>query len=234
MRKTLLMLLMFAALTTTKAQTNDWQPIKVWPFVYEEFTDAKIYTSASGKMLTAKANIHVDAATLWYVSGKKHLQAKQGTVDHVVFKDGAEYYVYDNKLCQILSQDTIDGNPARLIMAPLINRAEFEEQARQNNQNSVLTSDFGSILQDMATSVNDDQNTRDFDHTPLPMRPRFYADLNGEVFELTESNIMKHLGSKEERRAYGAYARRAEVMYGSRRSMLDVWHTFFVNQGNTN
>lgn len=57
---------------------------------------------------------------------------------------------------------------------------------------------------------------------------KFYMLYNDETFEVTEGNILKHLGSKEERNAYRAFTRKAEVLYGSKTSMMTVWNTFFV------
>ncbi len=228
MRKAVTSILFAAFSLIVNAQEENWQPIRVWPFVFEHFTNATIYLTGSEKVVKAPANVHVGASTLWYDSNGKKLAAKAGTASRVVFNSGEEYVMIDNKLCQVLRTDTVDGKVAHFYMSPQLDRATFEEQAKQNNQSTMILADFSASFQDFASGVRDNEGARDFDHEPLPMRNRFFGSIGDDVFELTEGNIMKRLTTKEERRTYGAYTRKAEVIYSNRRSMEAVWNTFFL------
>ncbi len=175
------------------------------------------------------ANIHVGASTLWYESFGKRLQAKQDVVSKVVFADSMQtYYNVQGRLCRVLSEDIIDGKVCRLYVAEVLDRPRFEESVRINRQSDMLMTGVIAGMENIASGVADNEGMRNVDKEPLPMVNKFYMLYNDETFEVTEGNILKHLGSKEERNAYRAFTRKAEVLYGSKRSMMTVWNTFFV------
>ena len=65
---------------------------------------------------------------------------------------------------------------------------------------------------------------------PLVTKHSYYILKDGETFEARESEILKHLDDKETKKTYRGYTRSAEVLYGSRKSMLNVYKTFFLKE----
>lgn len=228
MRKTLSTLLLLLVSLMTMAEEPQWQPTASWPFAYEKFQSALIYTDKQS--LKAMANIHVGTSTLWYESFGKRLQAKSDVVEKVVFADSTQttYYNVLGRMCHVLSEDVINGKVSRLYVAEVLDRPRFEESVRVNRQSDMLMTGVIAGMENIASGVADNEGMRNVDKEPLPMVNKFYMLYNDETFEVTEGNILKHLGSKEERNAYRAFTRKAEVLYGSKTSMMTVWNTFFV------
>lgn len=213
--------------TVVRAQQAEWHPVSVWPFVYEQFQDAVIYTGPMNMIVKAKANIHVANSTLWYESKGKKLEAKAGTVNKVTFSDSVTYYNVSGKLCSVLSEDTINGQVCRLYVAAQLDRVRYEESARISRQNQTML-DCLPAFTDIVNDVANAEGIKDMDLEPLPMRDKFYMLYQGETFEANESNILRHFNTRQERNTYRSFVRSAEILYSSRQSMLTVWKTFFV------
>ena len=67
---------------------DKYRPVAVWPFIYEDFTDARILVGPTNKVVKAKANIHLRNTTLWFISGrdnKTKLEAQPGTINQVSY-----------------------------------------------------------------------------------------------------------------------------------------------------
>ena len=95
---------------------------------------------------------------------------------------------------------------------------------------TVESSVLGAGFADFTASVaNNNALTRE-DMEPLQLLYTFYIMKNGKTFEARESEILSHLDDKEERKVYRAYTRSAEILYGSEKSMLNVYKTFFLKQ----
>lgn len=223
-----LFLLIFVLMTLTSARADDssWQPIPAWPFIYSDFIPAVIHTN-SGKTVNAKANIHIGHHYLWYTSNGKNLEAKKGTVKEVVFSDGKKYIVTSGKLCRIISEDDVKGEKYRLLYSIEVDMPRYNEIVR--NQKAAEGSSTLDImgLNDMNLDMSVRESANIAEQEPLPIKDVFYFQIGKETFEATESNILKHL-DKEERKAYRAYTRRAEIITGNINSMIDVYTTFFL------
>lgn len=216
------------AVTAIHAQSSDWRPISTWPFTYEHFQNAVIYSGPTNMKIKACANIHIGNSTLWYESNGKRLEAKQGTVNKVTFSDSITYYTVFNKLCRIVSEDTINGKLCRLYSSEQLDKQQYEEMVRTNRQGTMNMLDLAPALANLASGVADNEGVRNVEQEPLPITNKFYMLYNDETFEATESNILKHLTTRQERNTYRGFTRSAEIMYGSKQSMLTVWKTFFV------
>lgn len=224
-----LFLVSFLCLTALPlhAQESEWEPVSSWPFVYQQFTSADIYT-IQGKKVSAKANIHVGQHYLWYESGTNRLAAKKGTISKVIFKDKQKstYYAINDKLCRVLREDSINGKVARLYISEELDKTRYNEMVRLNQQATMAIMDL-PITNGVASGLADREGSYDIDKEPLPMQRRFFMLVEGETFEATEHNILQHL-SKEERKTYRSYTRSAEVLSGNRSSIENIWITFFV------
>jgi len=212
----------------TMAQNDDWQPVSRWPFVYEHFKSATISLTSGGKDLRVMANIHVGNNALWYESMGKRLQANSSTINTVTFVGGAKYYNVEGKMCRLLSEDSIAGKIGRLYLVEQVDKHTYDEMVKINRQSSMMVTDISPVFQNVASGVADNEGVRNIEEEPLPMQNKFYMLYNDEIFEVTEGNILKHLGSKEERNAYRAFTRKAEIRYGNVESVQTVWNTFFV------
>lgn len=206
---------------------NSWTPTPAWPFVLAEFQESVIHT-ASGKTVKAKANIHVGSLCLWYISNGKNLEAKKGIVDKVVFADGTKYIEAYGKLCKVIREDSINGKIHRLLCSTEVEQSQYEEMVR--NQRAAERSSMLDIagLNNMNLDMSVRGSASNADQEPLPIENRFYIQLGNDTFEAVESKILKHLKDNEERKAYRAYTRKAEIITGNLSSMLDVYTTFFT------
>ncbi len=228
MKKSLYTLLfLFLSLSTMADDT--WQPVPAWPFVYQDFTQAVIHTT-KGKTVNAKANIHIGRHYLWYSSNGKNLEAKKGTIKDIIFTNGNRYIDVKGKICRIVSEDTVSGKQYRLLHSQEVDTRRYNEIVRNHKSaESSSTLDIAG-LNDMNLDMSVRESASIYEQEPLPIKDVFYIQIGNDTFEANESNIMKHLEGKEERKAYKAYTRKAEIMMGNMSSLIDVYTTFFVKK----
>lgn len=213
------------------AQENEWQPVAEWPFFYPDFQKATIYVGENDKKVTAKSNIHIKQGRLWFISGKDNqtkLQAKPGSINKVVFANGTTFLPINDRLCEVIRQDTIDGKICAMYHDMNVDMARYNEMV-SNNMGSIADGiDLpGMDFTDYSLRVAINNSAEIVDKQPLPTTDKFYINYKGDTFEVTENNIMKHL-NKEERNAYRAFSRKAEVMTSNLYSVMDVYTTFFL------
>ena len=231
MKAKLLFLLLSIAMF---CQAQDkYYPVAVWPFIYENFTDARIFVGENNKVVRAKANIHLRQTSLWFISGKDNktkLEAQPGTINKIIFSNGDTYYNINNKMCKVVREDTINGDIMRLYKCAQVDIDDFNKKYQMTHMGTVESSVLGAGFADFTASVaNNNALTRE-DMEPLQLLYTFYIMKNGKTFEARESEILSHLDDKEERKVYRAYTRSAEILYGSEKSMLNVYKTFFLKQ----
>ena len=231
MKAKLLFLLLSIAMFC-QAQTK-YYPVSVWPFIYENFTDARIFVGQDNKVVRAKANIHLRHTTLWFISAKDFktkLEAQPGTVNKIIFSNGDTYYNIDNKMCKVVREDTINGDIMRLYKCAQVDMNDFNKKYQMTHMGTVESSVLGAGFADFSTSVaNINALTRE-DMEPLQLLYTFYILKKGKTFEARESEILSNLDDKEEKKVYRAYTRSAEMLYGSEKSMLNVYKTFFLKK----
>lgn len=231
--KYLLAILFLLQLPIVAHADENYHPVAVWPFIYENFENARIFVTPNNKVVKAKANIHLRNTTLWFISGrdnKTKLEAQPGTINMVIFPNGDTFYNISNRMCQVISEDTINGNVMRLYEATLVDMEDFNKKYQMAHMGTAESSVLGAGFADFTASVaNNNALTRE-DMEPLQTKHVYYILKDGETFEARESEILKHLDDKEERKTYRGYTRSAEVLYGSRRSMLNVYKTFFLKK----
>ena len=212
---------------------DKYYPVSVWPFIYENFTDARIFVGQDNKVVRAKANIHLRHTTLWFISAKDFktkLEAQPGTINKIIFYNGDTYYNVNDKMCKVVREDTINGDIMRLYKCTSIDMDDFNKKYQMTHMGTVESSVLGAGFADFSTSVaNINALTRE-DMEPLQLLHTFYILKDGKTFEARESEILSHLSDKEERKVYRAYTRSAEILYGSEKSMLNVYKTFFLKQ----
>lgn len=231
--KYLLAILFLLQLPIVAHADENYHPVAVWPFIYENFENARIFVAPNNKVVKAKANIHLRNTTLWFISGKDNktkLEAQPGTINMVIFPNGDTFYNISNRMCQVISEDTINGNVMRLYEATTVDMEDFNKKYQMAHMGTAESSVLGAGFADFTASVaNNNALTRE-DMEPLQTKHVYYILKDGETFEARESEILKHLDDKEERKTYRGYTRSAEVLYGSRRSMLNVYKTFFLKK----
>ena len=231
--KYLLAVLFLLQLPIVAHADDNYRPVAVWPCIYENFTDARIFVQPSNKVVRAKANIHLRNTTLWFISGmdsKTKLEAQPGTINMVIFPNGDTYYNVENKMCKVISEDTINGKVMRLYEATTIDMDDFNKKYQMTHMGTAESSVLGLGFADFTASVaNNNALTRE-DMEPLQTKHVYYILKDGDTFEARESEILKHIDDKEVRKTYRGYTRSAEVLYGSKKSMLNVYKTFFLKQ----
>lgn len=229
----LLTALIFLSLPSFGQTQDRYYPVAVWPFIYENFTDARIFVGKDNKAVRAKSNIHLRKTILWFISGKDgktKLEAQPGTINKVIFSNGDTYYNIDNKMCKVVREDTINGDVMRLYKCSSIDMDDFNKKYQMTHMGTVESSVLGAGFADFTASVaNNNALTRE-DMEPLQLKHTFYILKDGETFEARESEILSHLSSKEERKVYRGFTRSAEILYGSEKSMLNVYKTFFLKE----
>lgn len=230
MKKILTILLLLATCTAwCETQGEDsWRPTPSWPFIYKDFERCLVHTN-NGKTLNVAGNIHIDSNYLCYKNASgKIMVAKKGTVRDLHFNDGSNYIEHQGKLLKVLSEDTVNNKKCKLLQSFELNRRQYEEDTR--NRRAAEGSSMLDIagLNDMNLDLSVRESANISEQEPLPTKNIFYIQINDDIFEATESKILKHLTSKEERTAYKAYTRKAEIITGDLQSAINIYTTFFV------
>lgn len=210
--------------------TESWAPTPSWPFVYAEFQKCIVHTN-SGKTINVIGNIHIGNHYLWYQSSNgKTLQAKKGTVKDLCFADASKYIEHEGKLLKIISEDTVNAKVFKLMQSFEVDRLQYNEifQNKRKAENCSLLDISGLNEINLDVSVRESSNLIEQD--PLPTKNIFYIMAGDDIFEARESNILKHLANKEERTAYRAYTRKAEIITGDINSIINIYTTFFVKK----
>lgn len=233
MRSTRLFLItLFVLLATISGKAQDeFTPIATWPFLYKDFTNSKIYVGENNKVVSARANIHVKDNQLWFVSGKDNktlLEAKSGTVNKVVMSNGDTYYAVNGKMAKVIREDSVAGKLYRVFQVVRLDKKSYDAMVAQSHQGIVDASILGSGFSNFTSSVADNNALIDSEREPLPTVNAFFFLINGETFEVKESQILEHLESKEERRAFRSFVRSAEILFSSQKSVMDIYTTFFL------
>lgn len=211
---------------TAFAQSSDWEPTGVWPFIHKEFKVADIYTGIFSKSKTqAPANIHVGKLTLWYSANDTLMEAVPGSIVRVEFPNGEKYIPIgsENRLGRIVREDTINGRIARVICLRGVDMKTVDENFiahRNMTQNLLQGAAFLSGVADANAGIN-------LEEEALPMKNEFFFQLGGEIFPATTKNILAHI-NPDRRKEYKVFTRSAEIISTNESSMLKIWNEFFL------
>lgn len=230
MTRLLLILTLQLLAMTSMAADNEWQPVPSWPFIYQKFQKAIIYTTTD-KKITADANVHIKQGQLWFVSSKDKntkLQAATNIIRKVVFADGNTFMPIENRLCAVVREDTVASQISRLYHDVRVDMDRYNEMAESNMGAIAEGIDLpGMDFADFTIDVANRNSAEIIDGQPLPIKEKFYITYHGDTFEFSEGAVLKHL-KKEERAAYRSYTRKAEVISSNIDSAMDVYTTFFL------
>lgn len=220
-----------AAQKEGKDDSETWNPVATWPFLKQQFVEAEIMTTAKKRVRT-RSNIHVGKHTLWFYSPKQNqnLEAKAATIEWARFYDGTKYYNIQEKMCRVLREDTVNGKVCRLYISEEVDKEKYDEIVRINRVAEMGAVNMPAGFSSFANRLSESEGLNDVEKMPLPMKYKFYMLYEDETFEMSSTSIMKHLSSKEERKAFNAYIRSAEILFGNERSMRNVYETFFLNK----
>lgn len=217
------------------AQTADWEPTGVWPFVNKQFKVATVYTGMFKKSKTqVPCNIHVGNQTLWYSQNDTLLEAIPGSVLRVEFPNGDVYIPVGSEQMfgRIVREDSIDGRIARVICVRLVDRHTLDQRgvdALNNTQNILQTGAEVAGLGSFMASVADANAGIKEEERPLPMKNEFYYQLKGEIFPATTKNILARIDPKRQKE-YKVFTRSAEIISTNESSMVKVWKEFFLKK----
>ena len=226
--KKILTILFLSTICLASIAEDKWHPIPSWPFVYSDFLPAVIHTH-DGKALQVQANIHIGRHKLWYKSSKQeNLEAKAGLIRDIRFSNNERYIEVNKKICLIVREDTIKNKVHRLLQSTEVDMPRYNEAVRDMKMAESSSSFDIAGLNDLNLDMSVRESSEIAEQQPLPLQEVYYIQIDNNTFEATESNILKNLSGKEERNAYRAYTRKAEVLTGNVNSMLDVYTTFFL------
>ena len=226
--KKILTILFLSSICLVSIAEDKWHPTPSWPFVYSDFLPAVIHTY-DGKILHVQANIHIGRHKLWYKSSKQeNLEAKAGLIRDIRFNNNERYIEVNKKICLIVREDTIKNKVHRLLQSTEVDMPRYNEAVRDMKMAESSSNIDIAELNDLNLDMSVRESSEIAEQQPLPLQEVYYIQIDKNTFEATESNILKNLSGKEERNAYRAYTRKAEVLTGNFNSMLDVYTTFFL------
>jgi len=218
-------------LCSTSLFAKEWEPIGTWPFEYQTFQVATVYSGIySIKKTQVPCNIHLGKQTLWFSQNDTLMEAVKGTIIRVEFKNGDVFIPVNGGECmgKIEREDTLSGKVGRVLHVRLVDQNAVDQRAidlmnkSQNLQQSSLNlGTWGAQLSDINATINEEE-------LPIPLINVFYFQYKGEIFEAKEKQILSHINPAR-KREYKNYTRKAEIISTNKSSMLKVWEDFFVN-----
>lgn len=218
-------------LCSTSLFAKEWEPIGTWPFEYQTFQVATVYSGIySIKKTQVPCNIHLGKQTLWFSQNDTLMEAVKGSIIRVEFKNGDVFIPVNGGECmgKIEREDTLSGKVGRVLHVRLVDQNAVDQRAidlmnkSQNLQQSSLNlGTWGAQLSDINASINEEE-------LPIPLINVFYFQYKGEIFEAKEKQILSHINPAR-KREYKNYTRKAEIISTNKSSMLKVWEDFFVN-----
>ena len=218
-------------LCSTSLFAKEWEPIGTWPFEYQTFQVATVYSGIySIKKTQVPCNIHLGKQTLWFSQNNTLMEAVKGTIIRVEFKNGDVFIPVNGGECmgKIEREDTLSGKVGRVLHVRLVDQNAVDQRAidlmnkSQNLQQSSLNlGTWGAQLSDINATINEEE-------LPIPLINVFYFQYKGEIFEAKEKQILSHINPAR-KREYKNYTRKAEIISTNKSSMLKVWEDFFVN-----
>lgn len=222
--------LLMAVLVPSYAQSEDWEPTPVWPFLYRRFNIATVETGIFKKSETnVPCNLHVGKGALWFSKDNETLmEAVPDNIRKVVFDNGDVYMPIGNNnlFGKVLYDGELQGKPARVFLLKKVNQAGVDQQFLDyiNKTQNVLQGSTNGFFAHIADANSGEKP----ENMPVPLEYHFYYFFNGELFEATTKNILAHI-KPERKKEYRAYTRSAEVLSTDQKSMLGVWNDFFIN-----
>lgn len=218
-------------LCSTSLFAKEWEPIGTWPFEYQTFQVATVYSGIySIKKTQVPCNIHLGKQTLWFSQNDTLMEAVKGSIIRVEFKNGNVFIPVNGGECmgKIEREDTLSGKVGRVLHVRLVDQNAVDQRAidlmnkSQNLQQSSLNlGTWGAQLSDINATINEEE-------LPIPLINVFYFQYKGEIFEAKEKQILSHINPAR-KREYKNYTRKAEIISTNKSSMLKVWEDFFVN-----
>ena len=201
---------------------KEWVPTGEWPFLLRRFEPATIVTGFINKKRTIyPCNIHIGKHTLMYVLNDTLMQANPGNVNYVEFRNGDKYTAIGNVFAKVVQEDSI----GRVLLVKLVDNDRFRRSANDISRAGFfsLEGDFGDISIDFIGSYIPNP-----EEEPLPILDTYFFNFNGEIFEVTDKNVLAHI-SPERKKEYKAFTRAEEILTRRESSVLKIWNTFFVN-----
>jgi hypothetical protein len=156
-----------------------------------------------------------------YVLNDTLMEADPGNVNYVEFINGDKYVANGNTFAKIVKEDSI----GRVLMVRLVDYERFKGAANDASHMGSFTlgGDFGEISLDLIGAYVGNP-----DELPLPVLDTYFFVFKGEIFEVTDKNILARI-NQSRRKEYRAFTRSAEIISRNESSVLKIWNNFFVN-----
>lgn len=217
-------------LTAAEKADAEWLPTGEWPFLNRRFFSAEVYTGFINPRKTqVPCNIHIGNQTLWYSLRDTLMEALPGNINRVVFENGDVYMpiLKANAFGKIVHEDDY----GKVLRVRRIDERRQSEEARSASHLGSLSiqGDAGFNLNiDLISTYEGNPQKK-----PLAVIDYFYFIFGGEIFEVTDRNVLRHI-PEDRRKAYKAFTRSAEILSHNQSSIMKIWNEFFVTQENSN
>lgn len=214
-----LVLLGMLLLVTCPILAQEWKPTEEFPLLFNRMEKAVVhYGIFQDHAKTYPCNIHLGTSTkthalIYADEAGTVMETEPANVNYVEFPDGKYVPIEQKFFGKIILEDSV----GKVIMVRDINRHKMTEAKRSTESETTRLN-----LQYMKWYVPSESDVQ------LPMIKRFYFQFRGEIFEITEKNILSHI-NQDRRKEYRAYTRNAEVISTNESSVLKLWADFFVN-----
>ena len=197
---------------------DDWVPMDEFPLLYPRMQKATIhYGMFTESTKVAPCNIHIGTAdkehTLYYINDDGTLmETSPVNVRKVEFQDGVYVPVSAGLFGKIVHEDSV----GKVIRVWDLDREKLKAHK--------LTTHSSTERVDLKMKTWYVPDKSDYE---LPMKVVYYFNFRGEIFEISEKNILSHIDQKR-RREYMAFTRSAEIISTNESSVMKIWREFFV------
>lgn len=207
---------------TCPAFGQDWIPTEEFPLLFKRMEVATIhYGLFQDYSKTVPCNISIgdDKKThsLVYINDSTTvMETDPANINYVEFPDGKYIPIEQQYFGKVIIEDSV----GKVIKVRDLDRHKLTEASR-----STLSQASRINLEYMRWYVPSESDSQ------LPMTTRFYFVFRGNMFEITDKNILANINQKR-RKEYLAYTRAAEVISTNEGSVRQLWADFFVNYNN--
>lgn len=207
---------------TCPAFGQDWIPTEEFPLLFKRMEVATIhYGLFQDYSKTVPCNISIgdDKKThsLVYINDSTTvMETDPANINYVEFPDGKYIPIEQQYFGKVIIEDSV----GKVIKVRDLDRHKLTEASR-----STLSQASRINLEYMRWYVPSESDSQ------LPMTTRFYFVFRGNMFEITDKNILANINQKR-RKEYLAYTRSAEVISTNEGSVRQLWADFFVNYNN--
>lgn len=200
------------------AQT--WEPTTMWPYLFEDFTDASLYFS-TGETGKARVNIHLLRNDLHYLNGSKIFTTdNQNSIARIVTADSTAFVRCENYFVEVL------GETPQAIVGRRVNgdfdRLNQSTGAYGTSSSTSAVDNLSNLQIGGITNLNYDliRVERENSQT-LPLSVRFCFVVDGKIYNANKRTVSKLL-PKEKQKEFNAFLKKNKVKWNQEEGLRQV------------